>query len=196
MRAAPADCCNVELLTPCHRGINGGPAMTIKGHATTTACLFLILVSTGTIARAQFRSAVEGTVTDPSGLIVPEAQVVLVNVDTGISLTAQTNTAGYCSFPTLPPGRYKITASAKGFASVTQENITLIGTEVRTIPLVLKVGAVTETVTVTAEPPPLQRSEAKVTSSVSTTEIRNLPMAGRNVLDLVSLTPGVTGVGN
>jgi Carboxypeptidase regulatory-like domain/TonB-dependent Receptor Plug Domain len=170
--------------------------MTLKGHATNAACLFLILASTSLCARAQFRSALEGTVTDPSGLIVPEAQIVLVNLDNGVSLTAQTNTSGYYSFPTLPPGRYKITASVKGFASVTQENITLIGTEVRTIPLVLKVGAVTETVTVTAEPPALQRSEAKVTSSISATEIRNLPLAGRNVLDVVSLTPGVTGVGN
>jgi hypothetical protein len=69
--------------------------MTLKGHTRTTIWLLLILTSMSLTAQAQFRSALEGTVTDPSGLIVPDAQVVLVNLDTGVSLTAQTNTSGY-----------------------------------------------------------------------------------------------------
>jgi hypothetical protein len=60
----------------------------------------------------------------------------------------------------------------------------------------MKAGEVSETVTVPSEPSPLQRSEAKVATNISTAEIRNLPMAGRNILDMVSLAPGVTGVGN
>ena len=135
-------------------------------------------------------------VTDASGGIVSDAQVTLVNVDTGVSQTAKTNSTGSYSFPSLPPGKYKITVSAKGFASLTQENVTLGGAETRTISLALKVGEVTETVVVTTDPAPVQSSEAKVTANISTTEIRNLPMAGRNVLDLVALAPGVTGVGN
>lgn len=159
-------------------------------------CLLLMLFFIVPEAQAQFRSAVEGTVIDPSGGNVADAQVTLVNVDTGVSQKAQTNSAGYYSFPTLPPGKYKITASAKGFASITQENITLGGAEVRTIPLTLKIGGVNETVTVTTEPAALQNSEAKVASNISAAEIRSLPMAGRNILDLVSLAPGVTGIGN
>jgi hypothetical protein len=170
--------------------------MTLKGIAKTAAVVILISVFTSPAVWAQFRSAIEGTVVDTSGAVIAEAQVVLMNIDTGVSQTSKTNSTGFYSFPTLPPGRYRITASAKGFASVTQENLTLGGAEVRTIQLTLKAGEVSETVTVSSEPPPLQRSEAKVATNISTTEIRNLPMPGRNILDLVSLAPGVTGVGN
>jgi Carboxypeptidase regulatory-like domain/TonB dependent receptor-like, beta-barrel len=169
--------------------------MTLKIFSKAAACLLLVLAFANA-AQAQFRSAIEGTVTDPGGGIVSEAQVTLVNVETGVSQTAKTNSAGSYGFPTLPPGKYKITVSAKGFASVTQENITLGASETRTISLALKVGDVSETITVTSEPAPLQSSEGKVATNISTTQIRNLPMAGRNILDLVSLAPGVTGVGN
>jgi carboxypeptidase family protein/TonB-dependent receptor-like protein len=169
--------------------------MTLKIFSKAAACLLLVLAFANA-AQAQFRSAIEGTVTDPGGGIVSEAQVTLVNVETGVSQTAKTNSAGSYGFPTLPPGKYKITVLAKGFASVTQENITLGAAETRTISLALKVGDVSETVTVTSEPAPVQSSEAKVAANISTAQIRNLPMAGRNILDLVSLAPGVTGVGN
>src|SRR5262245_4968599 len=176
--------------------INGDPAMTIlKTFSKTIASFLLVLIFTSA-AQAQFRSAIEGAVTDPSGGSVPEAQVTLVNVETGISQTAKTNTAGSYSFPSLPPGKYKITVTAKGFSSVAQENITLGAAETRTISLALKVGDVSETITVSSEPAPLQNSEAKVATNISTAQIRNLPMAGRNILDLVSLAPGVTGGGN
>lgn len=147
-------------------------------------------------AHGQFRNAIEGTVYDPEGKIIANAQVVLVNVETGVSQSTRTNAEGHYRFPSLPPGKYKITASAPGFKQVTQENITLGGSEVRTVPITLEVGQVAEQVTVTSEPPPVQLSEAKVTSSLSSVEVRNLPLAGRNVLDLVSLAPGVTGAGN
>src|SRR5262245_5163544 len=125
--------------------------MTLKSFSKTASCLSLVLAFAST-AQAQFRSAIEGTVTDSSGRIVSEAQLTLVNIETGVSQTAKTNSAGSYGFPTLPPGKYKITVSAKGFASVTQENITLGAAETRTISLALKVGDVSETITVTSEP--------------------------------------------
>jgi len=169
--------------------------MRFKYFLRVAVCLTLTLVFTGTVW-AQFRSTLEGTVTDPSGAVVSGAQVVLTNAETGVSQTTQTNSEGYYHFPSLPPGKYTVKASAKGFMSVAQENIIVGGAEVRTIALVLKVGDITEVVTVTGEPPPVQLSEGKVTANISTVEIRNLPMAGRNILDLVALTPGVTGIGN
>src|SRR5262245_558527 len=169
--------------------------MTLISFSKTAACILLVSAF-ASAAQAQFRSAIEGAVTDPSGGIVSEAQVTLVNTETGVSQTAKTNSAGSYSFPTLPPGKYMITVSAKGFSSVKQENITLGASETRTISLALKVGDVSETITVTSEPAPVQNSEAKVATNISTEQIRNLPMAGRNILDLVSLAPGVTGVGN
>jgi carboxypeptidase family protein/TonB-dependent receptor-like protein len=169
--------------------------MTLKALTRIAACLLLTLVF-GSSARAQFQSAIEGTISDSSGARIPDVKVTLINVDTGVSQTAQTNSVGFYSFPSLGPGKYKVTVAAKGFASVTQENITLGGSETRTVELVLKVGDVAEQVTVTAEPPPIQLTEPKVGTSITSFEVRNLPMAGRNILDLASLTAGVTGVGN
>src|SRR5712692_8102015 len=103
---------------------------------------------------AQFRSSIEGTVTDPSGAVVPDAKVTLTNVDTGVSTTVPSNGDGLFRFPSLPPGRYKVTATKQGFATTTQINITLAAEEIRTVPLALKTGAVTEIVTIAAEANP------------------------------------------
>jgi hypothetical protein len=159
--------------------------------------LFLALtISLSMPAKAQFRSSIEGTVTDPSGAVVPEAQVVLTNTATGISTTAPSNGGGLFRFPALPPGRYKLTATKKGFATTSQENIELLAEEIRTVPLALKAGEITETVTVTGEAAPIQLSEAKIASDISARELSQLPLAGRNFGNLILQTPGVTGIGN
>src|SRR5437868_7716185 len=80
---------------------------------------------------AQFRSSIEGTVTDPSGGVVPDAQVTLTNIDTGVTATAQSNSEGLFRFPSLAPGHYSLTAAKQGFATVKQENITLAAEEIR-----------------------------------------------------------------
>ena len=147
-------------------------------------------------ALAQFKSAVEGTVTDSSGGVVAEAQVTLTNVDTGVSRTVPSNGDGIFRFPSLGPGRYKVTATKQGFATVSQENITLAAEEIRTVPLNLKPGASTETVTITAEANPIQLSEAKIGSDITARELSELPLGGRNIGYLISQTPGVTGIGN
>jgi hypothetical protein len=146
-------------------------------------------------AVAQFRSSIEGTVTDPGGAVVPGAQVTLTNVDTGISQSAPTNAEGLFRFLALPPGHYKLTATKQGFSTAVEDNIALLGSEVRTVALALKAGEVRETVTVTAESTPIQLSEAKIASDISSQELTQLPLAGRNMGSLISQTPGVTGVG-
>jgi hypothetical protein len=147
-------------------------------------------------AKAQFRSSIEGTVTDSTGAVVPDAQVTLTNVNTGISSTAPSNGEGLFRFPSLAPGRYKLTVTKKGFATTSQENIELLAEEIRTVPLTLKAGEITETVTVTAESAPIQLSEAKIESDISAREISQLPLPGRNFGNLILQTPGVTGTGN
>ena len=161
--------------------------MLIKVCVKAAAC-FILVLAVSDQARAQFRNSIEGTIADPSGAIIPEAQVALANLETGVSQTTQSNSAGYYHFSSLPPGRYKITASAKGFKSVTQESIALGGSEVLTVPLVLQVGQVTEQVSITGEVTPIQKSESKVASNITAYEVRNFPLPGRNVLDLVALT--------
>ncbi len=147
-------------------------------------------------AFAQFRSSIEGTVTDPSGAVVPGAKITLTNVDTGVSTSVESNGEGLYRFPSLPPGHYKLSATKQGFATTTQENVTLLAEEIRTVSLGLKSGAVTETVTITAEANPIQLTEAKVAGDISAQEISQLPLPGRNIGNLISFTPGVTGTAN
>jgi hypothetical protein len=144
---------------------------------------------------AQFRSSIEGTVSDPSGAVVAGVQIVLTNTETGVSQTTQSSAEGSYHFPSLPPGSYKLTATKPGFQTLIQENVSLLAQETRTVPLVMKVGQIQETVTVTAENAPIQFSEAKVASDISARELHELPLAGRNILNLLTVTPGVTGVG-
>ena len=170
--------------------------MKMSSHLGKFAILALLVSLCAFQASAQFKSAIEGTVTDSSGGVVVDAQVTLTNVDTGISRTVPSNGEGIFRFPSLGPGRYKVTATKQGFATTTQENITLAAEEIRTVPLSLKPGATTEIVTVTAESNPIQLSEAKIASDISSREISELPLAGRNVGNLILQTPGVTGTGN
>src|SRR5260221_3434191 len=111
---------------------------------------------------AQFRSSIEGTVTDSSGAVVSGTELTLTNTETGVSQTAQSNDSGYFRYPALPPGTYKIAATKSGFKSVTQTNVVVLAQEIRTIPIVLQPGQVQETVTVSAEPPAIQLSEVKI----------------------------------
>jgi hypothetical protein len=163
-----------------------------SGKLSVVAFLSLLFCMS---AFAQFRSGIEGSVTDPSGAVVPDAKVTLTNVDTGVSQSVQSNAEGLFRFPSLGPGRYKLTAAKQGFSTTIQENIVLLAEEIRTVPLALKAGTTTETVTVTADTNPIQLSEAKIASDISAQEITELPLAGRNIGTLIGQTPGVTGVG-
>ena len=144
---------------------------------------------------AQFRSSIEGTVSDASGAVLADVSVELTNTATGISQTVQTSSSGVFRFPTLPPGTYTIKAAKPGFQTLTQENVSLLAQETRTVPMVMKVGQVQETVTVTSEAAAIQLAESKIGADISAKEITALPLSGRNVFNMVSLTPGVTGVG-
>lgn len=144
---------------------------------------------------AQFRSSIEGTVSDGSGAVLADVAVELTNTATGITQTVQTNSSGVFRFPTLPPGNFTIRATKPGFQTLTQENVSLLAQETRTVPVVLKVGQVQETVTVTSEVAAIQLAESKIGADISAKEISSLPLSGRNVFNMVSLTPGVTGTG-
>ncbi len=162
-------------------------------------CLVLVAVAGILFASspllAQFHSAIEGTVTDSSGAAVPAAQVVLTNQDTGVSQTTVSNDTGAYHFPSLGLGKYTLTATKQGFQTFKQENIALAAEETRTVPLVLKVGQVQETVTITEDTAAIQLAESKISSGIASQEITELPLTGRNLFNLVSMTPGVTGTG-
>jgi outer membrane receptor protein involved in Fe transport len=157
---------------------------------------FLVLAAfcCGT-ASAQFSSAIEGTVTDNTGAIVPGAKVVLTNQSTGVSSTAEANSDGVFRFSALGAGTYKVTASIPGFATVTLANIDLTAMSVRDASIKLQPSSVTTNVEVDATPTAVETDEAKISSVIDAKSIAELPIQGRNVYAVTNQTPGVTGAG-
>jgi Carboxypeptidase regulatory-like domain len=157
------------------------------------AALVTIVLFLARPAAAQFASAIEGTVTDATGGVVPGATVTLTNQDTGVTQTTRTSDAGYYRFPSLGNGLYSIRVALQGFKTVVQEQLRLQVAETRTVNLVMSVGAATEEVTVQASAPLVETAEGRVSGLIEETQVKNLPLSGRNFFNLVVLTPGVLG---
>jgi hypothetical protein len=145
-------------------------------------------------ARAQFASTLEGIVSDPSGAVVPAAAVTITNEATGVTQTSYTTKAGYYRFPALPGGLYSLKVTLTGFKSWTREHVRLESTQTRAVNVTLEMGtANSEEVTVTAEAPLVETSQARVSGLIQEGQVKDLPLIGRNFFNLVVLTPGVTG---
>lgn len=152
-------------------------------------CLLLI-----PSAWAQFSATVTGTVVDPSGAVVPNARLALTNDATGQVKTATSNSAGAFTFPSLAPGDYHLTATAKGFAGTTSA-VVLETNQVLNVPVKLSVGSATQTVQVTTQSPLLDTADNRIQATISSRTLSQLPLAGENMISLVTLAPGVTGTG-
>jgi len=135
---------------------------------------------------------ITGQITDPTGAVVPKAAVDIRNGDMGIHWQAVTNDSGYYTVPLLPPGAYSITVKIAGFKTLTRENVTLAVAETARVDLQLQVGRPGETIEVTASAPLLESETAALGQVVEARVIRNLPLNGRNYLELAKLTAGVT----
>ena len=168
--------------------------MPIRQRFVVTTALLVVLGLAGPSAWAQFSSALEGTVTDPSGGVVPGASVTITNEATGISQTIQTTSAGYYRAPALPGGVYTVKVSIQGFKNWVREHIRLESTQTRAVNVALELGtANAEEVTVTGEAPLVETSQGRVSGVIQEDQVKDLPLIGRNFFNLVVLTPGVTG---
>ena len=135
---------------------------------------------------------INGTVTDPSGAVVPGASVIVTDTDTGVARTLTTNSAGAYTAPFLLPGHYEVVASAGSFGKIDRKNITLTVGEVLTIDVALPAASVSTAVEVTAESPILDTEKTEVSQTLGENLITNLPVATRNFNAFVLLTPNVT----
>ena len=136
-------------------------------------------------------ASVSGRVTDPSGAVVAGAQVTARHTETNVTATAATDGAGRFRFPYLKVGPYDITVRQSGFADATRQLTLTVGAAFE-LPVSLTVAGVETGVTVTAEPIVLEAARSQIAGTVSQAEVRNLPMNGRNFLDLALLVPGVS----
>jgi hypothetical protein len=153
--------------------------------------LAILLCSPLTHAQTSGAGTISGTVVDGSHAIVAGAAVTITNVDTGVAHAYTTNSDGLYVGPFLPPGRYKVTASAASFGTVEASNLTLQVGQTLTIDLTMAVQSESTTVQVTTESPLLDPDKTEVSQVIDQQVISNLPVNGRNWSDFVLLTPNV-----
>ncbi|MDP9038344.1 MAG: TonB-dependent receptor [Acidobacteriota bacterium] len=159
--------------------------------------LTLLSLAAPLMVQAQVSGAtLSGTVTDPSGAVVPNATISIRNTDTGAARNVTTNGEGFYSAPNLNPGNYEIKISAKGFSSLLQKDIVLTVSAEQTFSPTLAVGRVDETVVVQTAPPSIQTSSSTMSATVDGTTVRELPLNGRDWTSLATLEPGVLSVPN
>jgi hypothetical protein len=132
-----------------------------------------------------------GSITDPSGAAVPNAQVVIKNSATGVSTTVTTNTDGFYSAANLLPGEYEVAVSATGFNTEIKKGITINVGSQPVFNLALQIGTVANTVEVSTEAPTVQLTSSEISATVNATTVRELPLNGRSWTDLAALQPGV-----
>jgi hypothetical protein len=154
--------------------------------------LIAVLCLLTTFVSAQTETArVQGTVTDQAGAAVAGATVTVTAVGTSREVTAQTNEEGAYSVLALQPGRYQISVTQSNFKTTRQE-VTLEVAQNATLNFTLEPGAVSETVTVSTDIPQIETATSAVGEVIQGREAVELPLNGRNVLELARLTPGVT----
>ena len=145
----------------------------------------------GTRTSAQLTTAdIVGTVTDPSGAVLPNAKITVENVATHESRSTQTTSAGDYDVAFLLPGHYSVRVEVAGFKIFTVADLTLsVGDRAR-VDAKLEVGSATQTVEVTAQSPLLQSESSTISSTIGDELVQDLPLATRNLTSLVILTPG------
>jgi outer membrane receptor protein involved in Fe transport len=161
---------------------------------SVVVCVGVLLVLPAAPAHAQAHpgGTIQGTVTDESGAVLPAVAVSIRNLKTGVLRETQSDSRGLFRAPLLPVGLYEISASLQGFATLKRSNIELNIGQVIDLTLPLKVAAAEETVTVEAETPLIETDRSQQSSTVNERAVSNLPVNGRNFIDFVLTTPGVT----
>jgi hypothetical protein len=175
--------------------IQNSKAITTSGLLSLAAGILvaLLLVLSPLAANAQsYAGSVRGTVTDPSGAAIAGAMVTLR--DLGINATQETKTTdlGAYSFPTVNVGTYELTVKAGNFKEYVAKNVEVHVSTVTEVNAKLSMGAATETVTVEAADVQVQTTTAEVGGVIDGTQVRELPLNGRNFMALTQLQPGVS----
>jgi len=159
----------------------------------TTACLTVLLISMAAPSFAQrITATIRGAVTDPTGAVVPGANVSVKGEDTGFTRSTLTNSSGLYSFTELPIGTYTVEVGLAGFKSSVIKGVTLNVADLRAVDVRLEAGTVSENVTVEVPAVAVQTLGGEVAGLITGEQVRELPLNGRNFLQLGTLMPGVS----
>ncbi|MGC2737288.1 MAG: carboxypeptidase regulatory-like domain-containing protein, partial [Candidatus Acidiferrales bacterium] len=172
--------------------------MNFKKIFTAAAVLFVFSLwsSLGAVPTlAQVSGAtLSGVVTDTSGAAVPNANVAIRNVATGVVRSVTSNQDGFYTAPNLLPSSYEVTASAQGFTTIVEKGITLTVGQQQELNISLKVGQVQQSIEVTAAPPAVETTTSAVSATVNSATVREMPLNGRDWASLATLEPGVSTI--
>ncbi len=168
--------------------------MTAKGLIHVGAMAAVLQMAGASVVWGQSNfGAIRGTVTDPSGAVVPSAKVEIVDAGTNARTSLRTGDDGTYSAPALRPVTYDITVEAAGFQKTMVRQVKVDTAKLQTVDVVLKPGEVTTTVDVSAEAPLLQTYTGAVTNTVDSRTIVEAPLNGRNTIELALMLPGASG---
>ena len=157
---------------------------------------FILTLVVGSSAFAQstaINGTLEGTVKDEQGALLPGVTVTVTNIDTGEQRVAVTNERGLYRAPLLSLGTYRVAAELQGFKKFEQTGVSLRAGQTAVIDITLNVGALAETITVTADAPIVDLAKIEQGRTLSEAEIKTLPLTSRNPYNFALLQPGVVG---
>jgi hypothetical protein len=178
------------------KGVRNGSFARIGLALLLTGLAWLLAVSSLPASAQTIYGSVLGTVADPSGAVIPGATVYVTNLGTAEKRTVVTDSTGNYRFVNLVPGRYRVEVEMSNFKHYTREPIAVeVGAAVRIDPK-LEIGSPTEVVTVTSQTPLLQTDTASLSQVVESRTVIEMPLNGRNVMNLIALTPGVIPQGS
>ncbi len=160
--------------------------------ARRLALILILTLLAAPLAAQRFTASIRGTVTDPNGDALPGATVNLEGTETGLNRTTFTNASGIYTFGDLPVGAYEITFTLDGFKASVVSDIALHVADVREVSAALELGDVSETITVESEAIAVDTLSGEVSGLISGEQIRELPLNGRNFVQLTLLQPGVS----
>ncbi len=160
--------------------------------AVALACPMVLMTgASSTVCAQQAAGSITGTVEDSSGSALPGARITVRDVDRGTTWVTVTGGAGIYEFPSVPVGNVQVKAEAAGFSTEVRNSFALVLNQVAKVDFQMKVGKVSETLTVTDAPPLLQTSSTEVGTEIDANAVSSLPMASRDLNQLTLLAPGV-----
>ena len=153
--------------------------------------ILLLILACGVAQAQNFQATVVGQVVDPAGAAVAGAKVTITAQGTGRAATATTSGDGGFVIPQLPPGVYDLNVEAAGFRRAVKSNFTLETGQTQRVNFQLETGAVSDTVTVTSEAPPINTDTSSKGEVIVQKQVQDLPLNGRDFTDLAFLAPGI-----
>src|SRR5260221_850831 len=175
-------------IKPCSLGLEGLDKMK-ESTSRTRLCVLLALSATALFG--QTFGEFTGRVSDMTGAAVPGATVTLTSVSTNAVRSTNTTQSGYYSLPSVPPGMYNVRIEHQGFKAAVSNNVELQVQQTVRLDFTLQIGALSESIEVAASADQLQQENATVGTVIENRGIVQLPLNGRNYLNLVALSPNV-----